>query len=89
MMSSSDMREAGYPVHPLHEEGDLDPEHVATPIVLADPERVKPFIGLDCEMCRTEAGMEVTRVTLVDYRGETLYDQLVKPDNPITDYLTT
>jgi len=40
-------------------------------------------------MCRTNVGMEVTRVTLVDYQGETLFDQLVKPENPVIDYLTT
>jgi hypothetical protein len=40
-------------------------------------------------MCLTEQGSEITRVTLVDFQGNTLYDELVKPENPIIDYLTT
>lgn len=89
MMNSSEMREAGYPIHPLHDDGVLDPNYVPTPIVLESSGRRKTVIGLDCEMCRTEFGMEVTRATLVDYQGETLFDQLVKPENPVIDYLTT
>ena len=63
-------------------------EIVSTPIASEQTAR-KTVIGIDCEMCRTEAGMEITRVTLVDFQGNTLYDQLVKPPNPILDYLTT
>ncbi|KAK9765840.1 hypothetical protein K7432_005508 [Basidiobolus ranarum] len=48
----------------------------------------KTVIGLDCEMCKTELGMEVTRVTLVDYDCNVIFDELVKPDNTIIDYLT-
>lgn len=48
-----------------------------------------PIFGIDCEMCKTESGeLELTRVSLVDESCKLIYDQLVKPDNLIIDYLT-
>lgn len=47
-----------------------------------------PMFGLDCEMCITNAGSELTRVSVVDENHKTIYDTLVKPYNDITDYLT-
>ncbi|KAG6856294.1 hypothetical protein H0H87_005778 [Tephrocybe sp. NHM501043] len=45
--------------------------------------------SIDCEMCLTEDGKELTRVSIIDYYTEAvIYDQLVKPAKPITDYLT-
>ncbi|KAF9462298.1 ribonuclease H [Collybia nuda] len=45
--------------------------------------------AIDCEMCMTEDGKELTRVCMIDYHsGNVLYDQLVKPSKPIIDYLT-
>ncbi|XP_072916355.1 RNA exonuclease 5-like isoform X2 [Hemitrygon akajei] len=47
-----------------------------------------PLFGLDCEMCLTRKGKELTRISVVDAEGHCLMDELVKPDNQILNYLT-
>ncbi|XP_076004090.1 RNA exonuclease 5 [Genypterus blacodes] len=47
-----------------------------------------PLYGLDCEMCLTERGNELARVSLVDSDGKCMLDELVKPQNRIINYLT-
>ena len=47
-----------------------------------------PLYSLDCEMCLTSAGHELTRVCVVDTRLAVVYHTLVKPRNSITNYLT-
>ena len=51
-------------------------------------------IALDCEMCVTSPTdvkppvLSLTRVSIVDWAGKTIFDELVKPADPITDYVT-
>ena len=52
------------------------------------PEGVDRLVAVDCEMCQTTEGLALTRVTVVDDVSTVLYDALVKPAAPITDYLT-
>uniref|UniRef100_A0A3Q3WQX0 Exonuclease domain-containing protein n=1 Tax=Mola mola TaxID=94237 RepID=A0A3Q3WQX0_MOLML len=47
-----------------------------------------PLYGIDCEMCLTNKGHELARVSLVDSDGKCVLDELVKPQNRILNYLT-
>ncbi|PKU43668.1 rna exonuclease nef-sp isoform x2 [Limosa lapponica baueri] len=47
-----------------------------------------PLFGLDCEMCLTAKGNEVTRVSLVDAQGRCLLNELVRPENTVVHYRT-
>ncbi|KAG2179874.1 hypothetical protein INT43_003660, partial [Umbelopsis isabellina] len=52
----------------------------------------KKLVAVDCEMCETASGMALARVSLID-EGKLRYstvilDELVLPDEPITNYLT-
>ncbi|KAL9137283.1 MAG: hypothetical protein Q9175_001509 [Cornicularia normoerica] len=49
----------------------------------------RSILAMDCEMCRVEGGeMALTRISLVEWDGNILLDEFVKPDKPIIDYLT-
>eukprot|EP01006_Ploeotia_vitrea_P015246 TRINITY_DN42920_c0_g1_i1.p1 TRINITY_DN42920_c0_g1~~TRINITY_DN42920_c0_g1_i1.p1 ORF type:complete len:605 (+),score=51.38 TRINITY_DN42920_c0_g1_i1:37-1851(+) len=46
-------------------------------------------VAIDCEMVQTESGFALARCTVLDYETEkVLFDKLVKPDEPVTDYVT-
>nr|XP_014095334.2 uncharacterized protein LOC106621136 [Bactrocera oleae] len=44
--------------------------------------------ALDCEMCYTGHGLEVTKVTIVGYDGKVVYHHFVRPTSKIVDYNT-
>lgn len=49
----------------------------------------RSVLAIDCEMCIVEGGeMALTRISIVEWDGNVLLDEFVKPDKPIIDYLT-
>jgi hypothetical protein len=69
--------------------------------VCTDPKRASEdqearVFGMDCEMVLTSMGSELARITLVQFKDftddtlttTTVLDALVKPENPVKDYLT-
>ena len=49
----------------------------------------REVLAMDCEMCMVgEKEFVLTRISIVGWDGTTILDELVKPDKPITNYLT-
>ncbi|KAI6037556.1 hypothetical protein EDC04DRAFT_3141981 [Pisolithus marmoratus] len=62
------------------------PEHDS---ILSIPAKRPRVYAVDCEMCMTEDGKELARICVIEYEsGIVIYDKLVKPPKPVTDYLT-
>lgn len=78
--------------YPLPLRGDLAnryKDYVMTNDCYAPVTSTSPMFGLDCEMCRTSAGInELTRISIINEQFENVYETLVKPDSKIIDYLT-
>ena len=49
----------------------------------------REILAIDCEMCMTgEKEFSLTRISVVNWDGKVVLDELVKPEKPITDYVT-
>lgn len=83
LLSEEEMRTNDYPCV-----GSPDTENYVHSNCMEDPTDSSPLFGLDCEMCLTTRGSELTRVSLVNASGCCVMDELVVPDNPIKNYLT-
>lgn len=46
------------------------------------------IVAIDCEMVQTELGLELARITIVDYDFNIIMDEFVMPANNILDYNT-
>ncbi|CAK9435514.1 uncharacterized protein LODBEIA_P02410 [Lodderomyces beijingensis] len=46
------------------------------------------IFALDCEFCKANDVSVLTRISLVDFDGDVVFDELVKPTEEITDYVT-
>jgi len=67
------------------EDGDVPESEIQQGSITAG----RQILAIDCEMCMTGPGeYSLTRISLVSWDGETVLDELVKPDKPIIDYVT-
>lgn len=49
----------------------------------------REVLAMDCEMCKTSDGeLALTRISILNWGGDVVLDELVKPSLPIVDYLT-
>ncbi|KAI0997664.1 putative exonuclease [Podosphaera aphanis] len=49
----------------------------------------RELLAMDCEMCMTgESEFSLTRISIVRWDGSVVLDELVKPEKPITNYVT-
>lgn len=80
-LTETEMQEHGYPLSVC-----IDGYVQTEPAAWQSP--CQQIVALDCEMCYTEHGLELTRTSLVDKQGKVLFDSLVKPPSSITDYNT-
>ncbi|XP_012525476.1 RNA exonuclease 5 isoform X2 [Monomorium pharaonis] len=89
LLSLWQMVEENYPVPLKGTLAERYGSYVLTKDIYEEATSTSPMFGLDCEMCLTTSGnLELTRITVVDETMNVIYDSLVKPENPITNYLT-
>ncbi|CED82050.1 3'-5' exonuclease [Phaffia rhodozyma] len=73
------------------EDGWVETGFGGTPSELEDLKKQDkiPVLALDCEMCMTLEGPQLARISIVEFESRNkIYDELVKPSKPVTDYLT-
>lgn len=92
VLSEQELSENNYPISRL-EDPEAEKSWVASRIKPNQPDsneheyQVKVY-ALDCEMCLTDKGSELTRIAVVDEHKKVVMDRLVLPHNPIVNYLT-
>lgn len=89
LMSALQMVDEGYPLPLRGELANRYKDFVLTKDVYNEVTATSPMFALDCEMCRTSAGVnELTRISIINESHESLYETLVCPQHKIVDYLT-
>uniref|UniRef100_A0A3P8QL54 Exonuclease domain-containing protein n=1 Tax=Astatotilapia calliptera TaxID=8154 RepID=A0A3P8QL54_ASTCA len=79
----------GCQVFKLHVHDALSLDGFVSTISRGPSDRSCPGVySLDCEMCYTVHGLELSRVTVVNSSLEVVYDTFVKPENEVIDYNT-
>lgn len=89
LLSALQMVDEGYPMPLRGELASRFKNYIFTKDKYAPVTPNSPMFGVDCEMCRTTTGQnELTRISIVNEKYQTVYETLVMPTNKIVDYLT-
>lgn len=89
LLSALQMVEEGYPLPLRGELANRYKNFIMTKDKYKAVSADSPMFGVDCEMCRTSAGVnELTRISIINENHESIYETLVCPQNKIVDYLT-
>ncbi|OAX33367.1 hypothetical protein K503DRAFT_869590 [Rhizopogon vinicolor AM-OR11-026] len=97
LLSLKEMIENDYPIPSyMADVFEKGPGWIETPqaseeslLLLPLEKRQSKIYAIDCEMCLTEDGKELTRVCMIEHEtGIVVYDKLVKPPKPVIDYMT-
>jgi DNA polymerase III epsilon subunit-like protein len=89
LLTAKELEANQYPLpHTITEEGFVEIAKYKEPDAPSAEHPKYHLLAIDCEMCRTSSGLELTRVVIVNMDLEIVYDSYVKPVAPITDYLT-
>lgn len=86
LLSQEELSENNYPI--FKDPTELESSGYVCTSNWKTPAKKYTLLALDCEMCLTKKGDELTRVTFVDEQGTVVYDKLVKPHEQIIDYRT-
>lgn len=88
LLTETEMRDNNYPIHSLIDssEGNSLPNGwvETTPFEHSGSH----VFAVDCEFCDAASGKVLTRVSIVNFQNEVIYDSFVKPDEEITNYQT-
>jgi len=87
LLNIEQLKEEGYPL-PIEGYSKNQQHYVHTKDEYSEVTENSPLFGLDCEMCMTKNGSQLTYVTLVTEDLEVLYKSYVRTNNPVTNYLT-
>lgn len=85
LLTHDQMTRNNYPIHSTIAESELGEGWVETQKF--DHEGSHTF-ALDCEFCQADSGKVLARISVINFQNEVVYDSVVKPSEPITDYLT-
>ncbi|KAK6336440.1 hypothetical protein TWF696_001995 [Orbilia brochopaga] len=99
LLTPEELIEDEYPLHSTQSTSqpqDLPADWLETDLSTAPPRIVESgsvlegytIYAIDCEMVTTASGSSLARISIVDWDNAVVLDELVKPDEPVLDYLT-
>merc|ERR1719369_2459382 len=88
LLSATQMLRESYPIPLTGSLAERYKDYKLTKESYSEVTAESPLFSVDCEMCVTSEGYELTRICVVDATLAVVYHTLVKPRNKIRNYLT-